>query len=399
MDSYVFWASDFATSGDASIRLFRTQDFATVEEIDDPNWASAAFTDGGNITMGGVSHNGTQYYGVFGTFPDPDPNNPINFGWYPGYSTSTDDGATWSAWTVVDPRQVPGLEDFDQLYDYIVGDAFVSFCGDINVDANGYVHFVTALTDTNTANNAIVEIYETANGWKGNVIANGLLDGSFDIGPGLGQMGPSPYIAFDSSGTVMACQWVNGLSAAMPWCDTYFSYRTMTGADTMWSTPVNLTNSDSINNDCTHLAPTLATVDANNFLAFSFFDYQDGATGPYTDTTLTTNFWIAAVPFNTTPPNGVKDNSKTVYSFNLAQNYPNPFNPTTKISYTIPERNNVSLKIYDMLGREVATLVNTTKEAGNYEVNFNASNLASGLYIYKLTAGNFVSTKKMMLLK
>jgi hypothetical protein len=95
----------------------------------------------------------------------------------------------------------------------------------------------------------------------------------------------------------------------------------------------------------------------------------------------------------------VKGNNNVVNSFELKQNYPNPFNPSTKISYSIANKSEVSLKVYDVLGKEVATLVNTTKDAGNYEVNFNASNLASGLYIYKLTAGNFVSTKKMMLLK
>ncbi len=96
---------------------------------------------------------------------------------------------------------------------------------------------------------------------------------------------------------------------------------------------------------------------------------------------------------------GVKDEGNKLYQFNLAQNYPNPFNPNTKISYSVAERNNVTLKVYDMLGREVATLVNTTKDAGNYEVNFDASKLASGLYIYKIQAGNFVQSKKMLLLK
>ncbi|HKB87954.1 MAG TPA: T9SS type A sorting domain-containing protein [Ignavibacteriaceae bacterium] len=96
---------------------------------------------------------------------------------------------------------------------------------------------------------------------------------------------------------------------------------------------------------------------------------------------------------------GVKDDNNKLYKFNLAQNYPNPFNPTTRISYSIAERNNVSIKVYDMLGREVTTLVNTTRDAGNYEVNFDASKLASGLYIYKIQAGSYVQSKKMLLLK
>jgi len=85
--------------------------------------------------------------------------------------------------------------------------------------------------------------------------------------------------------------------------------------------------------------------------------------------------------------------------FRLAQNYPNPFNPTTNITYVLPKTENVSLKVYDVLGREVATLVNEVKPAGAYTVPFNASNLASGVYFYKLQAGSFVQTKKMMLVK
>lgn len=85
--------------------------------------------------------------------------------------------------------------------------------------------------------------------------------------------------------------------------------------------------------------------------------------------------------------------------FKLAQNYPNPFNPTTNISYTLPSAQTVTLKVYDLLGREVATLVNERQNAGNYIVQFNGANLASGVYFYRLQAGSFVDTKKMMLLK
>jgi len=88
-----------------------------------------------------------------------------------------------------------------------------------------------------------------------------------------------------------------------------------------------------------------------------------------------------------------------VDEFELSQNYPNPFNPQTRITYSISSEKKVSLKIYDILGREVVVLVNEVKPAGSYEVNFNASNLASGVYFYRLHAGSFIKTKKMMLLK
>ncbi len=99
------------------------------------------------------------------------------------------------------------------------------------------------------------------------------------------------------------------------------------------------------------------------------------------------------------------------YSFVLEQNYPNPFNPTTKLRYSIPFLQmghpdksgqvapSVQLRVFDILGKEVATLVNKEQQPGNYEVEFNASNLSSGVYFYKLQAGNFIQTKKMLLLK
>jgi hypothetical protein len=93
------------------------------------------------------------------------------------------------------------------------------------------------------------------------------------------------------------------------------------------------------------------------------------------------------------------NNRLTSNSYNLSQNYPNPFNPSTEINYQLPSNGNVKLKVYNMMGQEVMTLVNGFKEKGMYSVTFNAGNLASGLYIYKLEAGNFTQVKKMLLTK
>jgi hypothetical protein len=86
-------------------------------------------------------------------------------------------------------------------------------------------------------------------------------------------------------------------------------------------------------------------------------------------------------------------------TFQLQQNYPNPFNPSTKITFSLAHSANTSLKVFDMLGREVATLVNGYTVSGTHDVQFNAMNLASGIYYYKLTSGNFTEVKKMVLLK
>jgi hypothetical protein len=96
-------------------------------------------------------------------------------------------------------------------------------------------------------------------------------------------------------------------------------------------------------------------------------------------------------------------------NFILSQNYPNPFNPTTIINYSLPKSRLVTIKIYDMLSREVRTLVKTDKSAGNYSVQFSAngesgsgrneSNLSSGIYFYRMQSGSFSQTKKLILLK
>ncbi len=95
----------------------------------------------------------------------------------------------------------------------------------------------------------------------------------------------------------------------------------------------------------------------------------------------------------------VENKGEIPNQFVLEQNYPNPFNPATKIKYSIPSSELVTLKVYDVLGKEVATLINRQQAAGNYEVEFNGSNLASGIYMFKLQTSNFAETKKMVLAK
>ena len=85
--------------------------------------------------------------------------------------------------------------------------------------------------------------------------------------------------------------------------------------------------------------------------------------------------------------------------FQLSQNYPNPFNPSTTISYSLAQAGNVRLAVYNTLGQEITTLVNEFKESGNYQISFDAANLSSGVYLYKLETPNFVQIKKMVVNK
>ena len=168
---------------------------------------------------------------------------------------------------------------------------------------------------------------------------------------------------------------------------------------------------------------------ASGFLKYSALDTQNGFAGAlfnglFPNGTLNGKVVILGFPFETIYPENTRNEllSKIIDYFNstvdinnkddnviteykLEQNYPNPFNPTTTIKYSIPPSSehysvqNTTLKIYDILGREVATLVNEMQKSGNYQVIFDASNLASGIYFYKLINGNFVGNKKMILLQ
>jgi hypothetical protein len=105
-------------------------------------------------------------------------------------------------------------------------------------------------------------------------------------------------------------------------------------------------------------------------------------------------------PLSEMIPTSVKQSSfQLPERFSLSQNYPNPFNPSTTIEYNIPQQSQVTVKIFDLLGREVASLVNEKKDAGRYSVQWNAKDVSSGIYFYKLTSGNFIETKKMLVVK
>ena len=131
----------------------------------------------------------------------------------------------------------------------------------------------------------------------------------------------------------------------------------------------------------------------NNRIYTTWIDNRDGGTDD--------DIWANVLDWEN-PYTGIsdKEQSQAPSTFMLNQNYPNPFNPSTKISYSIPTSGFVILKIYDLLGKEVKTLVSEFQNAAFHSVNFEASELAGGIYFYKLQVGNdFVETKRMLLMK
>ncbi len=124
------------------------------------------------------------------------------------------------------------------------------------------------------------------------------------------------------------------------------------------------------------------------------------------DTVLTDSEKLAvenylADKYNISIATGIEDPQEKIIpeQFTLSQNYPDPFNPSTKIKYSVSQSSQVIIKVYDILGNEIETLVNEEKPVGNYELTWNAANLPSGVYIYQIKAGSFIDTKKMILLK
>ena len=130
------------------------------------------------------------------------------------------------------------------------------------------------------------------------------------------------------------------------------------------------------------------------------FGISCAGTGNVGGTGVTTIWYADNITIVEKTPTDVKNIASSIpNNYKLEQNYPNPFNPATIIEYSIPKSSIVILKIFDTAGREVATLENNYRSAGNYKINFDASKLASGVYFYKLTTNNYSATKKLILMK
>ncbi len=147
----------------------------------------------------------------------------------------------------------------------------------------------------------------------------------------------------------------------------------------------------SLNTQLSYTIPT-TVVDINSDIVF--FVYRQGS--PYSSNAPVQNALRVPVPSFIT---GIKKEEMNISGYELKQNYPNPFNPTTNIHFSIPKDENVTLKVFDVIGNEIASCFNGFLKAGTYNFEFDGSKLASGIYYYQLKTDNFVETKKMILVK
>jgi hypothetical protein len=142
----------------------------------------------------------------------------------------------------------------------------------------------------------------------------------------------------------------------------------------------------------------LSTPRSSNFFNSSIVGQSAGLLS-----SLSQNFKVssgaAGAFFGEAGPTGVEDVPALPTVYALEQNYPNPFNPSTVITYALPKQSPVTLKIYDVVGRVVATLIEETQAPGTYSLRFDASGLASGVYFYRIVAGSFADTKKLLLVR
>jgi len=303
---------------------------------------------------------------------------------------STNNGANWPASaTVIHPTQriVPP----DTFQNFVGGD--FTYNGDtplfvmeeLNAGAN-------APTDS-----AQITFYSQATGFK--VVASplntpnvpGALNKRWVNYPRLG----TPAITMSGSRIVIVYNAVQRETSAAGFnYSDIFLVISSNGGNT-WSVPYNVTRTSNLE----ERYPSLSPWNPDGFVHMTFQeDYQPGPAA------FNGNF--QAAPFSRAHQRylkniivGVEDIEPRAVSFKLSQNYPNPFNPATKIDYTVAQAGPVSIKVYNTLGQQVATLLNENLSPGQYQVTFDGGNLPSGVYYYTLKAGSFTSTKKMVLMK
>lgn len=170
--------------------------------------------------------------------------------------------------------------------------------------------------------------------------------------------------------------------------------------------PVTVTGGNSFYDSSTTASLSLSALQLQwNGLTYYFQNWQGFGPGAYTGNNpspqiVMNNAVIETVNYDTIPPIGIVPiGSEVPKVYALHQNYPNPFNPTTSIKFDMPKDGQLSLKVYDLLGKEVAVLFDGVKQAGFYEATFNGTSLASGVYFYKMVSGDFTSVKRLVILK
>ena len=324
-----------------------------------------------------------------------------------GYFKSTNGGETF-AWTTIGEDGDRYIIGSDTLYAFYENFGQMGAVYDkdskLNIVVNGYL--IKVVNDSTSANYFCTLYWkEGVTGFKVISNANQMRIAEYDSysysGNAMGFAYPS--IAQDPTGTTLFAAWsqpriVNGKidtgAGGIANYDLWYSASANGGTSWKAASKIPGTNGALFNWTARNLDKS-----GNDFIAHILY-IQDTTVGCFVfgegarslAPTVYENF-----KFNATT--GVGDENRVAKNFALEQNYPNPFNPSTKINYSIAKSSKVTLSIYNVMGQEVAQLVNGVQDAGNHSINFDGSKLSSGVYLYKLTAGSFQEIKKMVLMK
>jgi hypothetical protein len=409
--SWINWMATQAGTGLLNHSfLWRTNDYVTVSASFPNVWRDSTPVFVNAIAI--INSMGTpsgSYYAMQGLW-EGDTTGVDYFPFNGGYSKSTNAGATWGAnWVRPQPDWVlaTGIRRGWDLYDFAQPPGTtVSWNSTFTVDANGYGHFFHVVVDspwTEREPRGILEVYQTTGGWAYKWVKQELNTYTGLGYPGvavgneyLNQTHVAPKASVSPDGQVMTLVWLDAatFAPADSFPDIWFSYRRIT--DNAWSTPLNLTQTPGFPELLLHAAPILKSNGVNSYTLFLGRSYQCNINTYPPDNGSKTTFYVAPYLFTTTD---VNETGQQPVDFKLEQNYPNPFNPSTTIRYSVAEASRVSLKVFNTLGQEVATLVDENVSPGEHKATFDAGKLSSGVYLYKLSAGSRIESRKMVLVK
>lgn len=376
-------------TGDINNYLFKSEDGGQSWTMEAISYVSDFYEDTWNGTKGDINKDGNGFIMVQGQ--NPDVGADYHFAW----KATSDDGASFDEnWTWVNPYDAAydggTLGDVVQALNYEVD--FITYTPKGTSDAAAF--FVGTFIDTVSADGANTGIYVLDNQtgeWRATQVST-VNATSQDLPGGLSTLNEVEF-SRSEAGSVLALKYADLPTADATGYDLFVTWYD----GESWTEVENYTQTADINEKYSQLATRLYNVGGDEWQLLSMYTiFGAGDTDDLSESEL---WFVDEVTATVVPvePNSVDDEELQV-TYSLAQNYPNPFNPSTTIKYSVPELTNVSLKVYDVLGKEVATLVDG-QQVGAQVVEFDASNLASGLYFYTLKAGSFTSTKKMMLMK
>ncbi len=295
---------------------------------------------------------------------------------YLGYATSPD-GIHWTKYSG-NPVFGPGTADWEAAGPYCC--FVVSQQGGYKMWYDGYnLSLTMAKIGYAESSDGINWIRDTVNNPVLGVGGPGQWDGSFVNQPNVVSIGDSSYMWY-----------VGSRSGFRGWTGLAVSKDGRTNWTRCPSNPVLMPTAGTWDAECTCVGAVLLVGDTLHM-------WYDGWRSPDTSYQYSIGHaWSKVNISSLSVPGGQQD---VPNHFILSQNYPNPFNPSTNIKFELPKSSMVRLSVYDILGREVSVLVNERKTPGTYEVSFDGSGLASGVYLYRLTAGSFVQTRKMLVIK